>query len=171
MIRDILDYMRKLSDNKIELYRDGEISVFNAILNAPVNKEYINYFEESIGYQLPKDYKEFLLVANGIQFFEAADFEIFDLEYVKELMKFNEYSDGVYVIGSILEDYILINSKEIESGKYLYFGSSILPQECISFNHNFEMFLKNFIGANFQNYWSWFDHHYTKFVDFSANQE
>ena len=65
------------------------------------------------------------------------------------------HPNGIYPIGYILEDYIVIKSNEIPSGNYIYAGAACCRDEYFSLNCNFETFFDRYIMANAGNYWRW----------------
>ena len=148
---------------------EGYFQEFNCKFNPPSTIKEIKTFEKKNKCTIPEDYLEFLLKNNGLNFNEGDRFH--SLEEIVEVLKsraeaFVPYKKGIYPIAYILEDYIVIKSDEIHTGKYMYAGSCCSTDEYYSLNCNFETFLDHYIIANANNYWQWsYSSEYFNFVD------
>lgn len=155
-MKEVLKYIKDLNHSNREIYIDGWRTNFTCDFNEPATLEEIEHLENEVGYKFPEDFRKFLLETNGICFLGYCDHWILGIEDIKMIWETNCHDEGVYVIGCILEDYVMINSKEIESGKYMYVSPNICPDEGRALGCNFETFLKRFTNANFSKYWDWF---------------
>lgn len=153
-MQDIINVIRKKQDKNVYIGQ-GEFIDFKCKLNKPANNSDIESFEKSIKFKIPSDYKEFLLQSNGLMFFDSGDFEIFDLQTVLDITPSVDYINSVYIIGSFLQDYIVIDSRKISTEKYLYVGPQILSDRFISLEHNFKELLERLLITNVQKYWDW----------------
>ena len=142
---------------------EGCFDEFVFEFNPPATLDEIRMFEFENSLIVPEDYLNFLLASNGMQFYEAGDFTFRGIREISEMLKFMKesgvgYKDGIYPIAYILEDYIVIKSDEIPSGKYMYAGSCCCVDEYFSLGCNFETFFDQYIIANACNYWRWQPH-------------
>lgn len=135
---------------------EGGFDPFIIAFQTPATEAAITSFEKKTGCKIPEDYKKFLLFTNGVIFYGAGDFRLFDIDEVLEVTMMMEYKKGIYIIGYFLEDYIVVNSDEISTGKYLYFGPAIFATDFKPFEHNFEVFLDRLLMSQIQKYWDWF---------------
>lgn len=153
-IEMLIKLLFQMKKEKVKIYSyEDEFIEFDCQFNQPAKKEDIEAFELSTGCLIPQDYKELLLISNGIHFLVNGELDLFGLEEMKELIRVSYYKKGVYPIGCILGDYIVINSDEINSKKYLYVGDQILADEFQCFGYDFTTFLQNYLMLNFHNYW------------------
>lgn len=132
----------------------GLFAEWSCKYNPPVTEDEINKFEHEVAI-IPNDFKEFLMTTNGMRFFSSGDYSFYSLQEITEMQISMDYISGIYPIGYILEDYIVIKSDEISSGNYIYVGDACCHDEYFSLNCNFESFFDRYIMANAGNYWRW----------------
>lgn len=166
-MKDILEYIKEMDENERKICVDNCIEEFSCEFNNPSNDDEIKEFERITRCNIPKELKEFLLICNGLSFFDIGGYGLFSLNEMMEVYNTDVYLKEIYVIGSFADDYIIINSKEIDTKNYMYVTDSICPDECIKLNCNFEEFLRRFTSANFSKYWRWSVE--PKYIDFSRN--
>ena len=148
--------MAAIRKTKHQLYTgEGEFSHLSCSYKIPVDVSEISKFEIKYKCVVPKDYKEFLLISNGMRFEIAGELNLFCLEEVIEILKTINYKEGIYPIGFVLDDYVVIKSDEIHSGKYVYVGDCYCRDEYFSLEADFETFLDRYFIANACNYWRW----------------
>ena len=136
---------------------NGEFVDFTCTFNKPTTVSKISEFERKSNIIIPKDYKEFLLINDGIMFFNARDYEIFGIESIDLVLNTGLYKKGFYIVGNILGTYIAINSSEVNSGEYMYYSSN--SSRCFTaFNHDFQTFLDRIISCQINKYWEWSEH-------------
>ena len=133
----------------------GTFDNWECTYKSPVTEDEIKKFEKEVAV-IPADYKEFLTTTNGIIFFNSGDFTFFSLQEVTETQKIMDFKNGIYPIGYVLDDYIVIKSDEISTGCYIYAGDACCRDEYFSLNCDFATFLDRYVMANASNYWRWF---------------
>ena len=139
---------------------EGSFAQYHCSYNPPTAQEKIIGFESIYSVTVPEDYVNFLLVSNGMQFYEAGDFSFYSLQQIEVILKTMKeasvpYKDGIFPIAYVLGDYIVIKSDAIASGKYIYAGSCYCRDEYFSLECNFETFFDRCIITNLCNYWRW----------------
>lgn len=144
----------KQMNNKVYI-GGGEFEKLNCKFNSPASEDTLKKFETCTNCILPNDYKEFLKNSNGLLFFESADFIFYDINEIIQFKKSNNFKEEIYPIGYILEDNIVINSKEIVTGKYLYVGDAFSGDEYYSLECDFKTFFDRLIVSNINNFWRW----------------
>lgn len=116
------------------------------------------------GIIFPEAMKEFFLISNGVTLFDDRYSDILGLDDIQLIIDTDVHKKGVYIIASINEDYVAINSKDVQSGKYLYAGDAILPDEFRALDIDFITFLDRLLSNNQHSFWNWFN--YQKYYDF-----
>ena len=139
---------------------EGSVLEFSCRFNPPATMIDIKKFESDFECVVPKDYMRFLLTSNGMQFYEAGDYMFYSTQKIAENLKmmsiaYSSYIKGIYPIAYICEDYIVIKSDEISSGKYIYAGSCYMRDEYYSLDCNFETFFERYVISNACSYWRW----------------
>lgn len=95
-LADILKELINICEKKAHEY-----NIENTIIEKPATWEEIEKWEQENGIKLPKSYKDFLLFANGVQFFSSSE-QIFGLD---EIGRDDEYLEDDYIsIGEIIGD-------------------------------------------------------------------
>jgi hypothetical protein len=151
MIKLLIEAIKKINE---ELYiGNGNFEKFNYTFYEPVDKEDLKRFECKYNCTLPEDYKNFLLITNGIMFYNSADFKLFNLDEVIEDKEYMGFKEGIYPIGYILEDYIAIDINTENNN--IYVGNACSGDEYYSLNCNFTVFMDRLIISNITNYWTW----------------
>lgn len=155
-IKSTIEAIHQINSNKCNIYMgDGLFIPYRINLTNTVSNKEIVDFEKEIDVKLPEDYKEFLSYSNGITFLESGDFQLFNLNVIKSIAECMDYKKGVFIIGNLLEDYILINGTEISSNRYIYVGSSMEYDKFVKLDCNFETFLERLLLCQLQKYWLW----------------
>lgn len=157
MIKKTLPAMIEIQRKESLAYiGEGEFELLQIDFRTALPSTEIDDFEKNTGCIIPNDYKDFLLFTNGMQFYRAGDFELFDIATISKVREIMDYMKGVYAIGNFLEDYIVINSNDISTGSYLYYGPGLSSRDFRPFGHNFEVFLDRLLMSQIQKYWDWF---------------
>lgn len=132
---------------------DGMFADFGFKYNKPAKEFDINKFIEE-GVIIPEDYKDFLLITNGISFYDTID-SLFAIEEVIALKEELNFKEGIYPIGYVLEDYIVIKSDEVSTGEYIYVGDSYCCDEYFPLHTDFINFIDRLFITGGSNYWRW----------------
>lgn len=152
-IQKILDSLKL---NRRQVYiGEGMFDFFDFDLNTPISNMEISDFENNYKCIIPNDYKEFLLITNGMNFNVAGELTLYSIGEIIQLKKDIAFKKGIYPIGYILEEYIVINSNDITSGNYIYAGDCFSKDEYYSLDTNFKTFLDRYSVSNACNYWKW----------------
>ncbi|GKX31320.1 hypothetical protein SH1V18_38000 [Vallitalea longa] len=152
-ISSITQLLKKMKLEKEVVYNGGKYKNYNCEFRKPARIEDIETFENDTGCLLPQDYKELLLFSDGMAFLINGELDLLSLEEMKDLIGANNYREGIFTIGVILDDYIIVNSNEIKTQKYLYVGDQYSLNEFMCFEYDFSTFLEYYISLNYQNYW------------------
>lgn len=151
----LLNVLAQLT-NKTQVYLgDGAMENVFCQFNNPANSNQIEDFEKTSKCTLPHELKEFFLITNGITLFRC-DCYIHDLHLMQGIIDSGIYPEGIYSIGYVNGDTIIINSSEISSERYIYAGPADSVDEFKKLNCNFCTFLDRLVLSNGQDYWNWF---------------
>lgn len=63
----IIDAMKQINKTGSKIYRAGSILDYGVSLDSPCSNEQLEELENCIGYKLPADYRQFLLLTNGLR--------------------------------------------------------------------------------------------------------
>ncbi|CAF1774001.1 hypothetical protein NRS6094_04084 [Bacillus subtilis] len=122
--------------------------------NEPATEEEIRKLESHFNVSLPKDYKEFLALHNGLEFLDGI--EILSIE---DVMKYNETEDlpeKCFLIGYHFDGRYVIDSNRYEKGdlNYLFYLDSIDHfDEAVDLKANFEIWFDRLLSSNGNKYW------------------
>ena len=133
---------------------DGQFDELACEHRMPASAEEIAKLERIAG-TLPADYRDFLMQTNGMTFFQAGDFSLYSIDEIIETLKTADFKEGIYPIGYILEDYIVIKGDVIDSGAYIYAGDAYCRDEYYSLDCDFKTFLDRLIISGGNNFWRW----------------
>ncbi|MGI2326698.1 SMI1/KNR4 family protein [Planococcus sp. YIM B11945] len=166
-IKEIIESVLKTVDSNNErllILEDGAIFRSTSMANPPAEEVAIAELERQIGYQLPQDYRSFLLEYNGgwiYQFISdlgsqgGGGLKVFSLPELKERLDYMEVYPGFLPIGIVYDHYLAISLEAVEKEdpNYLYRidnddGPQTLPL-------NFHLFLDRFVVAQGAPFWDW----------------
>ncbi|WFE12460.1 SMI1/KNR4 family protein [Bacillus atrophaeus] len=122
--------------------------------NEPATEEEIRKLESHFNVSLPKDYKEFLALHNGMEFLDGI--EILSIE---DVVKYNETEDlpeKCFLIGYHFVGRYVIDSNRYENGDldYLFYLDSIDHfDEAEDLKSNFEIWFDRLLSSNGTKYW------------------
>ncbi|WP_175415356.1 SMI1/KNR4 family protein [Paenibacillus algicola] len=130
------------------------------IFNDPVPDDLLVNAVKLISYKLPIDYVDFLKTTNGCMLFDQEN-SLYSIEAVLETKDVTDSTYGLpelLIVAYILQDYIMINLKEVAEGKqdYMYTIDAYSPIDCLkSLNCDFQTWLNRFILCQGNKYWEW----------------
>ncbi|KXJ36487.1 hypothetical protein AX282_04515 [Bacillus spizizenii] len=122
--------------------------------NEPATKEEIRKLEFHFNVSLPKDYKEFLALHNGLEFLDGI--EILSID---DVLKYNETEDlpeKCFLIGYHFDSRYVIDLNRYEKGDsdYLFYLDSIDHfDEAVDLKANFEIWFDRLLSSNGNKYW------------------
>ena len=147
-----------MNDEKHKIYQgDGFFKDFACTFNDPATIEEIEAFEKDYNIIVPPDFREFLLISDGMNLLE--DINIYGLGDIMLIIETGIYKEGVYAIAYYNGDNIVINSADVSTGKYLYTGEHDSVDEFKFLDTNFETLLDRLISINGRIYWDWFNNY------------
>lgn len=162
MIQSTLNSLKeKLDQNQEVIIRDqwGEICKVSCSFNNRADLKTIKSFEEESNLILPYDYKNFLLVHNGLDIFEdeyGNGLELYSIEDIHN-QKLDYFKEGWYSIGyyRTLQGHLIIDSEKVKENKpYLIYFDSGDPDEYDILNMTFEQWFDEFVKTNGAMFWS-----------------
>ncbi|MDP4180535.1 MAG: SMI1/KNR4 family protein [Bacillota bacterium] len=165
-IAEQIEIIKRMVNEKFKIYLgEGLIADFQCKFNPPATIEEINQLEKDHKIAIPPDYKEFLLITNGMYLMDIMKFH--SLNDIEMILDTGIYMQGVYPIAYINGDYIVINSDDIVCRQYIYAGGHDTVDEFICLSASFETFLDRLTSTNCNIYWDWY--HSKIFYSFSGN--
>src|SRR5690606_1570806 len=118
-------------------------------------------FQESLGYNLPVDYWNFLRLCNGCQLFDhpiyGGESYLYPYNVIAD-QTYEEPNDGYLKIGYIYQDNLVIDLRAYKNGSsnYLMVKDHIDHFiEAKPLNMNFEMWFDRFVVCQGQKFWEW----------------
>ena len=158
-IKNILDGLKKRLDNNNETLlqsTNGYCYTGRCTFNDPATDEAIDKFVAETGWSIPEEYKEFLLIHNGANFFSFQYGGACFLTSLEQIIPCNvaSISENFYPIGSYTDlGQVVINSKRIMEGRkdYMFLSSD----EIIDFKCDFKTWFDRMIITEGINYWEW----------------
>jgi hypothetical protein len=162
--KTIASLQQRLQDNgnllRLQL-SEGYITDAICRFNPPALKEDLDHFMTELGYQLPEDYYEFLLIANGCRLFDHPEYG--GENYLYRWQDINEFtyeepSEGYLKIGYFYQDNLVIDLKLSQAGNkdYLLIKGHIDQfEESKSLKMNFEVWLDRFVVSQGSKFWEW----------------
>lgn len=158
-VKDVLDGLKQRLDENNELVTqstNGSCYTSQFKFNKATTNESIEKFLTENDWVLPDDYKEFLLLHNGADFFSheyGEAFYLYSLEEIKDNY-IKELHTNCYPIGRFTDiGYILIDNercKEERNDYLLLDGNELLDFQC-----NFKTWLNRIIICQGASYWEW----------------
>lgn len=161
----VLDGLKKRLDNNNQLsVQKGNGKVYTAqfTFNPPATSGMIEEFLRDTHWQLPPDYKNFLLIHNGAWLFESVryggGYELRSLDEIKD-SHLDYMPNHWYPISVNNGDYIFIDSNRVASGQNNYLvcfnHDDVSVSEGYYLNMNFETWLERLIIAQGTEFWTW----------------
>jgi len=149
-------------NRSIEIIAEKGVShTVTCSFNPPINQIDIDEFEKKINHKLPEDYREFLLLHNGVRIFDmlldgidiGGGLEIYSLEEISDVLNSEEFQQSSFLpIGYISERHLVIDLKSIKESNYLFTKNSA---EVTPLYVNFELFIDRYIISQGANFWEW----------------
>ncbi|MFJ8261007.1 SMI1/KNR4 family protein [Rummeliibacillus sp. NPDC094406] len=169
-IKKVLDALKsQLDENFIRLDPDGLIGRDGTILreecefNPPSTEEEIFSLEKELGIIIPQDYREFLLLHNGMTLFKSylVEYKFFSLDEICEnflIVQEDRKVDDLeptkdYPIGEFPDvGYIMIDDKKVkkDSSQGAIYVGHIMPEET---KESFASFIENVIEKTGEFFW------------------
>ena len=151
-----LNALSKLNSSTIVMDGFEVPYIFN--LHEKCTERHIQEIEHGIGYKLPDDYKEFLLITNGLDTYPSSSSKIYsiaDIYTVRKITK-NIYPNHMLVIGDCSEGglYVFINLKSSDFMN-IYGIDATGDYYFKNLRCNFSMYLSRFILTYGSNFWEW----------------
>jgi len=153
-IKRILKSLAEVKNTEIYYYGLKVEYGFN--LNKGATDKEISYLENKTGYEIPRDYKEFLQYTNGLEFHHN-DANISDIDGILESYEIFDYPEHIIVIATSLGSQlqIAINLLSTEDDNKIYVVDPIADDYFVSIKSNFTEFLNRFLSSNGSDYWNW----------------
>lgn len=166
-IKEIMEAVLKVEDSNNErllIYSDGSISRSTSMVNPPGVESNIAEFESQIGYQLPKDYRSFLLEYNGAWIYQfitdlgsngGGGLHVFSVQELKENMDYMDVYPRFLPIGNMYDHSLAISLDAVENQNpnYLYRIDNDAGPQALSLN--FHLFLARFVVSQGAPFWEW----------------
>ncbi|MCG3089296.1 SMI1/KNR4 family protein [Sporosarcina cyprini] len=154
-IKKVLMSLRQSNEVAVrtQTYYHGELVDYGFGMREGASLKEVNCLEQKIGYDLPSDYKEFLLHTNGLSF-KHYDAEIFSVEDVLSTRSIFTYPDSMLAIASSMSSqlHIMIHLKDPLS---MYAIDPIADESFTCIGNNFTEFLNRFVMCYGADYWNW----------------
>jgi len=150
----IIDSLKNLNEANSVRYFSAMVDEYRFILKDGCDTSLIESLEKVLGAVLPVDYKQFLMLTDGLEFPWHVGSRIFDIAEVNLSRQiFDAYPKGFFVVGSCFDTtyHIMLNLKS-DSCVYAYrLGDAYLCHLNISFTE----FLNRFIMTCGSPFWTW----------------
>lgn len=162
LIYNTLEGLKKrLSNNRLVVQGDrGFVCEVEFIFNPPATVDEVNAFCRRVGFELPKDYSNFIQMHNGAKLFKpwfGGGVELFSLDEIIE-NKLDYMPDHWYPIAYFIDGgYLLIDANKCKNGEkdYLIWLDSFILEEAENLQINFEIWLDRYVIAQGEKYWTW----------------
>jgi hypothetical protein len=120
----------------------------------PAEKDALIAFENK-GFSLPEELRELLLLSNGIEYrcVEQRIYSIEEIITMTDVFKHN-YKPGIFNMGYFWQDWILIDSAQVEGDTYLSYVPDV-GKIGYTFGYGFSLFLERLMYCEFNNFWQW----------------
>ncbi|MFD3449687.1 SMI1/KNR4 family protein [Microbacteriaceae bacterium 4G12] len=166
IVKNTLDTLKSRLNDKGEVTVqncDGYTYTAEFTFNEPATEEDIHTFIRETGWIVPNDYKEFLLLHNGANFFSYEYGTAFYFYSLKEILECydKELHGDRYPIGRCPDrgDIVVSNARCQQNNEHYLMLSGI---ELIDFQCDFQTWLDRMIVAQGECYWEW----YSKTIDY-----
>ncbi|NPC93412.1 SMI1/KNR4 family protein [Bacillus sp. WMMC1349] len=121
--------------------------------NDPATDKQIDDLEKALNVKLPKDYKVFLGLHNGIEFIDGIE-----VLSIKDVLTYNEIQDlpkGYILIGYHDAGHYIIDTNKYHKGlDYMYYKDGLDDMnEAEALGSSFEIWLDRILSANGNKYW------------------
>lgn len=95
-----IEIIKKMIEEKTKVYLgDGYVTDFQCKFYEPATIAEINQFEKTFNVVIPPDYKEFLLITNGMYFMDIMQF--YNLSDIGTIIETGVYRQGIFLMYSI----------------------------------------------------------------------
>lgn len=165
-----IDTFKKRLDqdhNLVIQQENGELFPVTFQWNQPATVQEINQFTQLTRWDIPEDFRQFLLLHNGAKLFipdnQMSSLNLFSISEMLDFYK-QDYKNYVnagfpeswYMIGWYhgYGEYIFIDSNLVRSKSFGYMGYSQVGQ-VMEINLNFETWLDRVFVAQGERYWLW----------------
>ena len=170
-IQEVLDKLKsQLDENSTRLSPEGYLDEDDkgvlrekCTFEEPASKEDINLLEKELGITIPNDYREFLLIHNGMTLFESylVSYNFFSLDEIRkhsliikefreeeELEPIEDYPIGEYPGAG----YIMMDNKKVKkhSSQRAIYVNHIMPEQT---EESFLSFVENVIEPPGEFFW------------------
>lgn len=157
-IKNILDVLKKRLDKNNEIFiqaEQGYCYTSKCIFNEPTTNEAIDKFLEETGWSIPNEYREFLLIHNGANFFSFEYGGACYLNNLEQIIHDNvaPLSKNFNPIGYSDFGQIVINSKRVKEGRKDYM--LLVRDDILDLKCDFKTWFDRMIVTHGMNYWEW----------------
>lgn len=153
-INSIVELLKDINSTNSKVYHHGMLLDYKFALQEPATEKIITDLETKVGSLLPSDYKQFLMVSNGMILHPEA--RICSVHEILEFHTAFDYPKNMIVVatclGSFLHIAINLNAKK---EKCIYVIEPIGDEFFYSINCSFTEFLNRFIVSYGSDYWNW----------------
>lgn len=169
-IKEVLDNLKSQLDENFTrldpeglIGRDGTVLREECVFNPPAKEEEILGLEKELGIMIPQDYREFLMLHNGMTLFKSylAEFTFFSLDEIRgnfsivQNYREEEELDFIkdYPIGEFPDvGYIMIDDEKVtkNSSEGAIYVGHIIPEET---KESFVSFVENIIEKTGEFFW------------------
>jgi len=154
-ISNIIHQLRMLNDNPGYIYNHGVSINYIFSFNDGCTPDDICKLEENIGYLLPKDYKEFLLYTNGMNFSNHVGSYLVGIGEIYINQNIFDYPQSTIVIGSVCDGsaHVVIDLKKEHDA--CIFIHDVYSGNLQNLNCGFALFFNRFIMTYGSAFWEW----------------
>lgn len=166
-VKEIMEAVLQVVDSNNErrlILEEGTIIRSTSTVNPAAEEAAIAEFERQIGYQLPKDYRSFLLEYNGAWILQlvtdlgskgGGGLQMFSVEELKENLYYMEVYPGFLPIGFVYDHYLAISLDAIEKEEPNYLYRIDNDDGPTALTLNFHLFLDRFVMSQGAPFWDW----------------
>ena len=154
----ILNIIKKLNCQNSKIYHHGLESDYSFTLNDGCTLNEVDKLESDIKYNLPNDYRQFMLATNGLTLCSiTTSSRIFGIEEIYEVKEtFNIYSKNMLAISSCCDGQIhIMIDLESSINKNIYIHEIMDGDYLYSIGCGFVEFLNRFILTYGSAFWEW----------------
>jgi len=163
IFKSINSLKKRLENNELlELQLDeGYLTQATCKFSEPASENDLLEFQKKLGYKLPNDYINFLMITNGCSLFDHPQYGgesyLYKWQDIKKVT-YEEPNDGYLKIAYIYQDDIIIDLKAYNNGSNNYImvkGHIDYFHEARPLNMNFELWFDRFIISQGVKFWNW----------------